>query len=168
MQLWKVKNANEGVDTAAGQDDVWTLDLFSVLKRRVSCRVLTRINTWEINWNNQFSAGIKARLHKEKIYNPQVGQDSVFFSSRLSYLRFVSDSVVVWTTPLCRLPEEVAPSFVFRLWPLTFGLLPVGWCSFCCKWLWIHTFFYFVAKRGKKVFFAGKKFICKAFFVMFV
>lgn len=36
----KVKNANEGVDTAAGQDDVWTLDLFSVLKRRVSCRVL--------------------------------------------------------------------------------------------------------------------------------
>lgn len=103
------------MDTAAGQDDVWTLDLFSVLKRRVSCRVLTRINTWEINWNNQFSAGIKARLHKEKIYNPQVGQDSVFFSPRLSYLRFVSDSVVVWTTPLCRLPEEVAPSFVFRL-----------------------------------------------------
>lgn len=61
---------------AAGQDDVWTLDLFSVLKRRISCRVLARINTWEINWNNQFSAGIKAWLHKGKIYNPQVGQDS--------------------------------------------------------------------------------------------
>lgn len=76
------------MDTAAGQDDVWTLDLFSVLKRRVSCRVLTRINTWEINWNNQFSAGITAWLHKGKIYNPQVGQSSVFIRLPLCFLCF--------------------------------------------------------------------------------
>lgn len=120
------------MDTAAGQDYVWTLDLFSVLKRRVSCRVLTRINTWEINWNNQFSAGIKAWLHKGKMYNPQVGQDSVFIRTRLYFLCFC---VCFINTSLLS-GSQGCLLHLLQLWPLTFGLLPVvcltSWRSFCC------------------------------------
>lgn len=72
--------------------------------------VLTRINAWEINWNNQFLAGIKAWLHNGKIYNPQVGQDSVFIRPR-----FVFSPV--------RLTGVFAPSFVLLWRPLTFVLL---------------------------------------------
>lgn len=113
----------------AGQDDVWTLDLFSVQKRRVSCRVLDRINSWEINWNNWFSAGITAWVHKGKIYNPQVGQDSVFTRPCLYFLCFC----------VCFINTSLLPCS--QGWPLTSDLFVFGhlwgwwsgtWGSFCC------------------------------------
>lgn len=128
---------------AAGQDDVWTLDLFSVLKRRVSCRVLARINTWEINRNNQFSAGIRAWLHKGKIHNPQVGQDSVLITTRLYFLCFC---VCFINTSLLSGSQGCLLHLLSRgcdLWPWTSFLRGWWWKSWgsfcCCKSLWINT-----------------------------
>lgn len=80
--------------------------------------VLTWINTWEINWNNWFSAGIKVWQHKGKCIIHR--SNGAHRSSEHHFLCF----------------RNVCSSSVLPLWPLTFGLLPVvmksSLHSFCC------------------------------------
>lgn len=74
----------------------------------------------EINWNNQFSVGIKAWLHKRKIIIHRSDRTQFFIRPCLYFLGFCFIN-----TSLLSRSRAVAPPFFCTAWLLTFDFLVV-------------------------------------------